>query len=69
MVGFNSIRFTLSGNSQSMMSYAADCGNAFLLDVTHERYYDLPGPDFGELEEIFSSMLNVQSANENLLVA
>ncbi len=33
-----------------MMRYAADCGNAILDQISHERYYKISGPELGEIE-------------------
>ncbi len=33
-----------------MITHAADCGKAFLHDITHEQYYIIAGPEFVELE-------------------
>ncbi len=33
-----------------MTAYAANCGNAFSVGITHEKYYIIVGPEFGELE-------------------
>ncbi len=51
MVPIDAVRLTLFLSVlNSMQACAADWGNAFLYGKTHEKYYIVSGPEFGELE-------------------
>ena len=51
VVSIDSVRLILFlGQLNALQACAADCGNAFLHGMTHEKYYIIASPEFGELQ-------------------
>ncbi len=57
VVKIDSMRLVFFGILKKIMAHAADCENAFLHHIIHEKYYIIENQKLGELEEFMLLVL------------